>query len=165
MTDLPALVHEKEAVKIWIRLPITTIRPGPNFQPAQEVSRSGFTVCIGGVDDTIQIPPGLPFEIEEAEGRRLVAKFGGEVLTRVAASLLGTDMTYGEIYEAAKRASPDSSDAVHRGEGVIYPDASLMEREEPEAEESGSKRPESEPRENGPRSTPKEKPRPPDSEI
>ncbi|MGO9235804.1 MAG: hypothetical protein ACLP4V_17695, partial [Methylocella sp.] len=69
-----------EPAKITIKIPVTAIIAGPNFQPAQEVHRSGFTVCIGGVDDTIQVPPGVPFEIEEAEGRRLVAKFNGEIV-------------------------------------------------------------------------------------
>ncbi len=52
MTDLPALAHEEEPAKITIKIPVTAIIAGPNFQPAQEVHRSGFTVCIGGVDDT-----------------------------------------------------------------------------------------------------------------
>jgi hypothetical protein len=69
-----------EPAKIWIKLPITAVVAGPNFESAQEVHRSGFTVCIGGVDDTIQVPPGVPFEIEEAEGLRLVAKFKGQVV-------------------------------------------------------------------------------------
>jgi len=69
-----------EPAKIWIKLPITTIRPGPNFEPAQEVSRSGFTVCVGGVNDVVSVPPGVAFQIEEAEGRRLVARFNGEIV-------------------------------------------------------------------------------------
>ena len=53
MTDLPALAHEEEPAKITIKISVTAIIAGPNFQPAQEVHRSGFTVCIGGVDDTM----------------------------------------------------------------------------------------------------------------
>ena len=66
---------------IKIRLPTqTVIRPGPRFEPAQIVERAGFSICVGGVNDTIAVPPGEAFEIEREEGLRLIARFGGQIV-------------------------------------------------------------------------------------
>jgi hypothetical protein len=53
--------------------------------------------------------------------------------TRVAIALLDSGRSYEEIYESASRASPDATESVHRS--VMRREASLMERQEPEAEE------------------------------
>jgi len=66
--------------KIWIRLPVTAVVAGPNYEAAQEIEHSGFTICRGGNYDVVNVPPGVAFQIEEAEGRRLVARFNGEIV-------------------------------------------------------------------------------------
>jgi hypothetical protein len=67
------------AKKIRIRLKgVTAHVAGPAHAPRFETF-SGCTVQTGHLD-VRQIPPGQVFECEEAEGRRLVARFGGEVV-------------------------------------------------------------------------------------
>jgi hypothetical protein len=61
---------------IRITLPVTLHRPGPNYQPAEYHVPTGM--MIGGNYDIEQIPPGTEFEIEEAEGLRLVSRRQGK---------------------------------------------------------------------------------------
>ena len=35
---------------------------------------------VGGVHDLVEVPPGEAFRVEEEEGRRLVERFGGQVV-------------------------------------------------------------------------------------
>ena len=63
---------------ITIKLPVTTHRRGPEYLPATFDERLGSVR--GGAGDPEVIPPGTAFEIEEAEGRDLVERFGGQVV-------------------------------------------------------------------------------------
>jgi hypothetical protein len=88
--------------------------------------------------ETMTISEARRIEVERNEKAKVKALLAqtdklGKNATRVATSLLGSDMSYSDILAAARRASPDATDSVHRT--VIRPDASLMEREEPEVEE------------------------------
>ncbi len=74
---------------------------------------------------------------EKSRIRTLLARTDriGKNATRVAIALLDSGRSYEEIYESARRASPDVSDSVHR-RNVMRGNQAFMEREDsPEVEE------------------------------
>jgi len=88
--------------------------------------------------ETMTISEARRIEVEQNEKAKVKALLAqtdklGKAATRVAVALLDSGRSYTEILDAAKRASPDVSDSVHR---AITADASLMEREELQDEEA-----------------------------
>ena len=67
---------------------------------------------------------------EKSRIRTLLARTDriGKNATRVAIALLNSGRSYEEIYESARRASPDVSDSVHR-RNVMRGNQAFMERE------------------------------------
>jgi len=64
--------------KIWITLPITQHVAGPRHHLETEAI-GGFLRTIG-TEDIVEIRPGVPFEVEETQGRYLVSRHGGKIL-------------------------------------------------------------------------------------
>lgn len=65
--------------KITIRMRgVTVHRPGPRHAPRIDVI-AGLWVP-GGVIDVLEIPPGQPFELPEAEGLALLNGHNGEIV-------------------------------------------------------------------------------------
>jgi hypothetical protein len=72
-----------EPGKIWIKLHHATLhRIGPRHTGRIDLI-CGMNVPAGN-PDTIEIPPGTAFEIEEGEGLRLLAVHDGEVVEDAA---------------------------------------------------------------------------------
>jgi hypothetical protein len=71
MANLVGKIH-----KMWIRLPVTAVVAGPNFKPGRW--DKDLQMMVDGNYDQVYITPWTPFEIEESEGRALIAKHGGE---------------------------------------------------------------------------------------
>jgi len=63
---------------IRIRLPLTAHIPGPQYRPMEYHPHT--RQLIEGEYNVIEVPPNIPFEVEEAHGLVLVAKHGGEVI-------------------------------------------------------------------------------------
>jgi hypothetical protein len=57
---------------------VTAHVAGPRHEPRID-SVAGFSVPSGNYD-ILAIPPGVPFECEEGEALRLIARFGGEIV-------------------------------------------------------------------------------------
>lgn len=66
--------------KITIRMRgVTVHRPGPRHAPKFDTV-CGMSVQTG-VIDVVEIPPGVPFEIERGEALRLLAVHAGEIVS------------------------------------------------------------------------------------
>jgi hypothetical protein len=76
MRDLPPLIGEIKMAKIWISLPIT--HAGPRHSLATEAI-GGFLRTVG-TEEVVVVPPNVPFQVEEAEGRYLVALHHGKIV-------------------------------------------------------------------------------------
>ena len=72
----------KNSRMIQIQLPITCHRPGPAYKPGHWDKDLG--AFVGGIYDIRQIPPWTTFAIEEQEGRRMVERHGGTVVSEKA---------------------------------------------------------------------------------
>jgi hypothetical protein len=57
---------------------VTVHRPGPNHAPRIDTI-AGLWIP-GGVIDVVEIPPGVAFEIDADEGKRLLAIHAGEIV-------------------------------------------------------------------------------------
>jgi len=79
MTDMPPLTPTN---KVWIKLKSVTAHvPGPRFAPYNTTSGLGqdaLPITQGNSDDIIAVPPGQPFEVDEQEAKRLLARHEGE---------------------------------------------------------------------------------------
>ena len=70
-----------EPGRIWIKLHCATLhRLGPAHTARIECI-SGLNVPVGNAD-VLEIKPGVAFEIDEAEGLRLLAVHAGEMIAR-----------------------------------------------------------------------------------
>jgi hypothetical protein len=67
--------------KIWIKLRgVTAHIAGPDHSARIDLV-SGMSVP-GGNYDIRRIPPGVAFEVEEAEGLRMIARHGGQIVEK-----------------------------------------------------------------------------------
>ncbi len=65
--------------KIWIKLHRATVHLRGPLDTRRVETISGCAVPVGDAH-VIEVRPGVPFECEEGEAQRLIARFGGEVV-------------------------------------------------------------------------------------